>query len=144
MVLTTRAEQHDAEPLKALRKKGSARLWFAAAAPPIAWFGALNAGYFFVSWACARTNGELILHLITGGALLVCIAAGFAAWSILAGIGAGGADDHDDRVERTRFVARVALAGAIIFSLALTTQWIAIVIQDPCMPWPRNRFTPDA
>ena len=135
---------HEDAGLAALRRSGSARLWLATGAPPVAWFAALNAGYFFVSWACARTNGETILHLITGSALLVCLAAGLAGWSILTRIGATGADDEDDRVERTRFVARLAVAGALVFSLALVTQWIAILIQHPCMPWPRNPFTPDA
>ena len=142
MVLRTGTAHDDA--LEALHRKGSPRLWLATGAPPVAWFAALNAAYFFVSWACVRTNGELILHLITGGALVVCIAAGLAARSILSSIGARGADDDDSRVERTRFVARLALAGALIFSLALVTQWIAILLQDPCMPWPRNPFTPDA
>ncbi|HEX6589156.1 MAG TPA: hypothetical protein VF039_09040 [Longimicrobiales bacterium] len=135
---------HEEPELESLRRTGSARLWFATGAPAVAWFAALNAGYFFVSWACARRNGEAILHLITGGALLVCIAAGLAAWSILARIGARGGDEHDDRVERTRFIARLALAFTLVFSLALVTQWIAILIQHPCMPWPRNPFTPDA
>jgi len=119
-------------------------MWVALSAPPLVWFAAQNAGYFFVSWACARLNGEGMLHGIAAVSTLLCIGAGLLAWSELRRVGARGADEHDGPEQRMRFLARIAIAGAIIFSLILIVQWIAIGIQDPCMPYPRSPFTPDA
>jgi hypothetical protein len=128
----------------ALHGRGSVRLWLALATPPLVWFAAQNAGYFFVSWACARTNGEWMLHAIAVVSILLCLGAGLLSWAVLRDVGHRGNDDHDDRIQRTRFLGRLGIAGAIIFSLILIVQWIAIAIHDPCMPYPRSRFTPDA
>ena len=128
----------------ALRSRGSSRLWLVLGVPPLAWFAALNAAYFFVSWTCRRQNGELVLHAIVLVALAGCIAAGVGALSLLRDVGAGGQDDHDDRQSRTRFLGRVGLFGATIFALAITAQWLAVLILEPCIPLPRERFSPDA
>lgn len=135
---------HGEPELEALRRVGSARLWFATGAPAVAWFAALNAGYFFVSWACARQNGEWLLHAIAAVSMALCIAAGLLSLALLRSVGMHGGDERDDRIERIRFLARIGIAGGIIFALIIGVQWIAIAIQDPCMPWPRSRFTPDA
>ena len=124
--------------------QGTARMWVALSTPPVVWFAAQNAGYFFVSWACARQNGEWILHGIAIVSIALTVGAGLLAWSELRHVGHRGPDDHDDHDQRMRFLARIAIAGAVIFTLILLVQWIAIAIQDPCMPWPRSRFTPDA
>ena len=144
MVLSARATAEEHGPPHDGHSEGTLRLWLALSAPPVAWFAAQSAGYFFVPWSCARTNGEWILHGIALTALLICIASGLLALGVLRDIGAHGADDHDDRIQRTRFLARLGMLGATIFALIMIVQWIAIGILDPCMPWPRSPFTPDA
>ena len=128
----------------ALHGRGSLRLWLALGTPPLVWFAAQNAGYFFVPWACARNNGEWLLHGIAIAALLLCVGAGLLSLAVLREIGVAGDDDHDDRIQRTRFLARLGIGGATIFALIMIGQWIAIAILDPCMPYPRSPFTPDA
>ena len=146
MVLSERIEERSGSEPRAetLRSRGRLRLWLALGVPPVAWFAALNLAYFFVAWACMRENGELVLHAITLGGLAASAAAGVAAWGMLTDVEPKGQDDHDDRPSRTRFLSRLGLAGAIVFSLILVVQWLAILILEPCMPMPRSRFSPDA
>lgn len=144
MVLSSFADPGTRRDPPALHGRGSLRLWLALGTPPLVWFAAQNAGYFFVAWACARTNGDRVLYGIAIAALLLCLGAGLLSLSILRDIGASGDDADDDRIQRTRFLARIGVAGAVIFALILIGQWIAIAILDPCMPYPRSRFTPDA
>ena len=144
MVLSTRGVAHGSGEPPATHTRGSARLWIALATPPVVWFAAQNAGYFFVAWACARRNGEWMLHGIAIVALMLCVGAGLLALAVLRQIGAGGDDDHDDRIQRTRFLARIGAGGALLFALIIIGQWTAIAILDPCMPYPRTPFTPDA
>lgn len=143
MVLRPREGERAAHP-PATRKSGSARLWLALATPPLVWFSAQNAGYFLVAWACARLNGEWVLHAIAAASVALCVAAGLLSLTLLRDVGARGEDDRDDRIQRVRFLARIGVAGAIIFTLIILVQWIAVAMLDPCMPWPRSRFTPDA
>ena len=127
-----------------LRPAGGRRLWFALGGPPLVWFAAQNAGYFFVSWACARAGGSLVLHAIAAVSIGACAFAGWVGYELLRDVGARGEDDHDDSLHRTRFLARLAIAGALIFALLLLVQWLAIGIIHPCDPMPRGRFSPDA
>jgi len=120
------------------------RLWVALGLPPVAWFTAQNLGYFFVSWTCARQGGELALHAIALGGTGVCAFGGWLAVAVLRQVGAGGPDEKDDADERTRFLARLALAGAIVLGLIVLAQWLAVLILEPCLPMPRSPFTPDA
>lgn len=144
MVLSGRSERSEGARVEALRSRGSTRLWLALALPPLAWFVALNAAYFFVSWTCARDGGAVLLHAITIGALAVTVAAGVLAWGLLRDLGSDGDDGIDDRPSRTRFLARLAVAGAAVFALTLIAQWLAILVLDPCATRPRLRFSPDA
>jgi hypothetical protein len=120
------------------------RVWLALGIPPVAWFAAQNVAYFFVSWACARRGGEVVLHAIALGGVAACALSAWLAWSVLREIGARGDDDHDDGIQRTRFLCRLAIAGAIVLGLVVVVMWLAMVILDPCLPMPRSRFSPDA
>ena len=144
MVLSGRSERSEGTRIEALRSRGSTRLWLALALPPLAWFVALNAAYFFVSWTCGRDGGTVLLHAITLGALAVAVAAGTLAWGLLRDVGSDGDDGIDDRPSRTRFLARLAVAGATVFALTLIAQWLEILVLDPCATRPRLRFSPDA
>ena len=137
-------ESNDRAHRPATHTRGSLRMWLALATPPLVWFAAQSAGYFFVSWACARLNGEWLLHAIALVSTALCVGAGLLAFALLRDVGPSGGDDRDDRVHRTRFLARLGIAGAIIFALIVVVQWIAIAILDPCMQYPRSPFTPDA
>lgn len=145
MVLSARTEQRASDArIEALRPAGSARLWTALALPPVAWFAALNAAYFFVSWTCGRDGGSLLLHAITLAALGLAIGAGALGWGLLRDVGRDGDDGIDDQPSRTRFLAWLAVAGAATFALVLIAQWLAILILDPCATRPRLRHSPDA
>ena len=145
MVLSAAAEPAArAEAGSDTLSSANARVWIALGIPPLAWFAAQNVGYFFVAWACARRGGELVLHAISLGGVAACLFAGWLAWGVLRDIGPRGDDDHDDPLQRTRFLGRLAIAGALILALIVVAQWMAVLILDPCVPMPRSRFSPDS
>lgn len=120
------------------------RLWFALAAPPVAWFTALTAGYFMVSWACGSAAGRVALHgivlamlglAVTGGVTAACFwRRRSAEWP--------GKSPHPEA--RTRLLAVLATLGGGLFSLAILVFWIAALVLSPCEPGPRTPFAPSA
>jgi hypothetical protein len=120
------------------------RLWLALLAPPVAWFAALAANYFLVSWACAHAAGMAAIHLVSATTLIAALASGGLAkrrWSAERG---GAPGEPNLAAERTRFVAALALLGAGLFSLVIVLQWGAVIFLDPCDPVPRSPFAPSS
>lgn len=126
-----------------LSARGSTALWFALAAPPTAWFCAQSAGYFVVPHACSARQ-SLPLHLIAAVAIAIIAGAGYTGFGIWRESGALPSDDEATPTDRSRFLAELAMGGAALFGLTLIGQWIAIAILGPCIPLPREPFTPDA
>lgn len=119
-------------------------IWFALLAPPVAWFAALTAGYFMVSWACGSAMGTAVLH----STLLACLLLGVAGALVAARAWRRGGGDwpgeSPDPRTRTRFLTVIAGLGGILFSVAILWFWLATVVLDPCEPSPRLPFAPSA
>lgn len=120
------------------------RTWFALLAPPIAWFTALNAGYFMVSWACGSEKGLLAMHLVLLGTLGIAIGAGLTARGEWRKSGSEWPGESGAPLERRRFLSVLGLMGAVLFSLLILAQWLAAVILGPCEAGPRLPFSPSA
>ena len=120
------------------------RLWLALIAPPLAWFTALTAGYFMVSWACGSTAGRVTLHGIVLGMLTLAVAAVVTAGRLWRRQGAEWPGKSSDPRDRTRFLAVLAALGGTLFSMAILVFWIAALVLSPCEPGPRTPFAPSA
>lgn len=135
---------HDVAPVPAaLRRGGSAALWYGLFGGAAAWFTSLCVTYFLVTPACsART--ELVLHLVHG----VGIAAGAGAAMMAGTIWRRGdgrwPDDGGGRRDRTRFLAATGALLSSLFTLVIAAQWLAAIVHDPCSPAPRLPDSPDA
>ena len=119
-------------------------VWFALAAPPLAWFTALTAGYFMVSWACGSTVGRVTLHGTVLAMLTLSVAAALTAARFWRREGAEWPGKSPDPTDRTRFLAVIAGFGGTLFSLAILGFWIAALVLSPCEPGPRTPFAPSA
>lgn len=120
------------------------RTWFALLTPPIAWFTALNAGYFMVSWACGSGTGLLAMHLVLLGTLGITIVAGLTARWEWRRSGSEWPGESGAPIERQRLLSVLGLMGAVLFSLLIVAQWLAAVIVGPCEATPRLPFSPSA
>ena len=120
------------------------RLWFALAAPPLAWFTALTAGYFMVSWACGSAAGRVALHGTVLAMLALAVAAGVTAGRSWRRRRAEWPGKSPDPEARTRLLVVLATLGGGLFSLAILVFWIAALVLSPCEPGPRTPFAPSA
>jgi hypothetical protein len=120
------------------------RLWLALLAPPIAWFAALTANYFLVSWACAHAVGMAAIHLVSAAMLGAALVSGIVAKKPTWGRGSEAPPAPSLTAERTRFLATLALFGTALFSLVIIIQWGAVIFLDPCDPEPRSPFAPSS
>lgn len=120
------------------------RVWLGLAVPPTAWFVALNAGYFMVSWACDHTVGRVLIHMVCLAMLAATAAAGLGARGVWRDLGRRWAAPTADPVDRARFLAALGVLSATLFALAIILQWLAVIALDPCDPSPRFPLFPEA
>jgi len=118
----------------ALFRRGSvvATLWFAVLAGPTAWMLGLNADYAIVRWSCA-TYAMWPLHLVTAVTLLLAIAGGAVGWRQWQRAGAHPPGEAATPLERSRFMAALALLASPLFALVILAQWAAKLFFNPCM-----------
>lgn len=117
-------------------------VWFALLGPPAAWFAALNAGYFMVTWACESAAGRVTLHATMAAMLALGVAAGVAGLVVWRREGRTWPGEAADPATRTRFLAVLGVFGAVVFSAAILWFWLAAVVLDPCDPGPRTPRSP--
>ena len=118
-----------------------ALLWFALAAPGVAFFINLNASYFLANWAC-ETRHLAVLHWLSAGTLALGVAGGVAAWIPFSR--ARGKSPGDPLPTRSRFMETVAMMASGLFSLVILVQWLGLLMLDPCGPAMRHPQAPDA
>lgn len=104
---------------------------FALLGPPIAWAIHLNLTYFLVQPVCAM-GGEISLHI--SGFVTLLIALGSMATS--AGILASNPVPFRENIEGHNgwlgFVGLFGIIAALLFSLAIVTQWVPVFVVDAC------------
>ncbi len=96
-----------------------------------------------VSPSCDARD-ELPLHLISLVTLLAALGAAAAGGLLWRRTHAHWPDDRGGRVDRTRFVAAMAVLISALFALVSTAQWAATVVHEPCWWLPRLPDSPDA
>lgn len=103
---------------------------FAMLGAPVAWAVHFNVMYFLVQPVC-RLGGEFWFHGTTVVMLLVCIAAGVAAWRHHSGNG-GLAAILDGKGNWKSFVALFGVAAAVLFAYAIIYQWSPVLTFGAC------------
>lgn len=125
-----------------LGNRGSVALWYALFGAPFAWFLELCLSYPVVSYACDSGN-VWTLYAMHAVALLFALGAGAVGYSLLMDAGAELPADHATRTDRSRLLASVGMMFSGLFSLILVGHLISTAVLGPCIPLPRERFTPD-
>lgn len=127
----------------AVRRGGSAALWYGLFGGAAAWFIALSASYFLVTPACS-SGSELVLHLVYAIALVAAAGAALAGAALWRRSDGRWPDDGGGRRDRTRFLAAVGGLLSSLLTLVIAAQWLAAIIHAPCRPAPRLPDSPDA
>ncbi|HEX6560125.1 MAG TPA: hypothetical protein VF021_11700 [Longimicrobiales bacterium] len=126
-----------------LSRHGSVALWFALLGAPCAWFLGLVLSYPVVPYAC-YSGHVWTLYAISAIALLVVLGAGVVGYGLLMDTGAELPGDHASHTDRTRLLAAVGMMFSGLFALILIGHIASTAMVGPCIPLPRERFTPDA
>ena len=103
-----------------------AELWTGLLGPPILWLIQFQTIYAIAGWGC-ELHSKLPLFLVSGFILLLAIATGVLASRYLRKPGA------EPEAKRARFLARVGIMSAALFSLVIIAQAIATIMLSPCM-----------
>ena len=111
--------------------KGSADVWLAALAAPVAWLTSLILGYFSTALSC-EAGHEWLLHSIFFLALCVAALGGRSAWKLFRATDEETRAEGASRLERSRFVAALGLLMTGLFALIIVAQWVATLVFDPC------------
>lgn len=127
---------------RALRERGSALLWFAVVGAPAAWFLSLAGSFFLVPWACH--DRAAVIPLVSLAALLVCVAAGLAAWRLWRDTGLRPPGKDGGPLPRTRLMASVGMAISALFTIVVLVQGLAGLLISPCQAVPRGPADPSA
>lgn len=123
--------------------RGSPAMWYALFGGPVAWFVGLCIAYFVVSPSC-EAHDELPLHAISIVTLIAALGALLAGALVWRRSEASWPDDRGGRIDRTRFIAAMGVAISALFALAISAQWAAAAIHEPCWWLPRLPDSPDA
>jgi hypothetical protein len=109
---------------------GLAWLSFAMLAGPLALTINLGAGYALVKWACASGHA-FVLTALSLGTLALALAGTWVGWRCRAQL--PGANEHGGRiVDRSYFVAIVAIGFSLLNALLVTIHAYATVVLSPC------------
>lgn len=125
------AEHHQQNTSSLPHTKGERfRTGFALLGAPLAWAAHLCVMYFLVQPVC-RLGGDVWFHITTAVMLIVCIAAGVAAWKHRPD-GAGFRDFVDGEGSWRSFVTLFGLAVSILFAYAIIYQWLPVLTYGAC------------
>ena len=110
--------------------KGLALLVFAFLAPPAAWALDQLISYALVKPVCAA-DARLVLTAVNGAAFLLVIAGGVTAWSCMTKA-RDGAEDGPRQVDRSYFMAMVALGFNVLVGLLIVLATVPHFVLSPC------------
>jgi hypothetical protein len=111
-------------------RTGLARLVFALLAGPAAVATNMFAGYALTKWACA-TGHTVVLTAIAAATFVFALAGAWVGWSCRAQL--LGANEHGRRiVDRSYFVAIVAVGFALLNALLIALQAFPHFVLSPC------------
>jgi hypothetical protein len=110
--------------------KGLALLWFSFLAPPVAWALDETISYALVKPVCFA-NARFALTAINGAALLLVIAGALVGRACLVRAREG-IDDGGRRIDRSYFMAVVAIAFNVLVALLIVFATIPHFVLSPC------------
>lgn len=111
-------------------QRGLALLWFALLAGPVSVAANQLSGYALVKWACASGHAN-VLTVIAAVTFVLALAGAWAGWSCYASL--RDANPEGGRiVDRSYFVAVVAIGFALINALLIVMQAYPRFILSPC------------
>jgi hypothetical protein len=108
------------------------RLWPPLFIPPLAFLTLLNVNYGLEPWAC-EFQIRWPLHLSSGIAIALVVAAGALAWRDWTRAGLLGPDDGEGEAPRVRFLSAMGLMLSGFSALAVLGLWTTILILPPCV-----------
>jgi hypothetical protein len=111
-------------------QRGLVLLWTAMLLPMAAWGIDQLTGYALVKPVCASGHKN-ILTLIGAGTLAMTIAGIWIGWSCLSQLG-DGTEDGGRRIDRSYFMAMVAIGFNIIIALLIVTAAVPRFVLNPC------------
>jgi hypothetical protein len=97
---------------------------------PAAWFLDQGLSYALMKWVCA-TGYTTVLTAISAATLAMALGGGWLGWSLL-GRARGGRDDGGAQVDRSQFMAMVAVAFNLLVALLIVTAGASRYILSPC------------
>jgi hypothetical protein len=106
-------------------------LWTSMLAGPVAFGFNLQVGYALVKWACSREQ-TFVLTLVAAGALALAGWGAWLGWTLLTQVSAT-ADERGGRmIDRSYFMAQVAIGLNLLIALWILTSTFPQVILSPC------------
>lgn len=111
---------------------GIALLWAGIFAGPFAWACDLTASYAMVKWVCGSQH-TIVLHLITGAALLTTAAGAAASWLALVEVPPESEQDGPRPFDRGRFMAVLGLVMSALFALTIVANDFPRFVLDACL-----------
>jgi hypothetical protein len=111
-------------------EKGLLLLWFALLAPVAAWALDQLVSYAIVKPVCAA-DARVTFIAINAAAFALVLVAATTAWSCLVKA-RGAADDGPRRVDRSYFMAVVALSFNVLIALLIVLATVAALVLSPC------------
>ena len=112
-------------------QRGLVLLWLAMLAGPSATALNLQLGYALVKWACATGHVDVLI-IITTGALLTTIVGAALGWWCLEKIGAAAEEQGGRTVDRSYFLAWVAIGFNLLLALLILLWAIPAFVLSPC------------
>ena len=112
------------------KDKGLMLLWFSLLAPPVAWALDQFTSYVLVKPVCFA-DARFTLTAINGAALALVIAGGLVGRACLTRA-SGGVDDGGRMVDRSYFIAVVAIAFNVLVALLIGFATIPHFVLSPC------------
>ena len=110
--------------------RGLVLLLTALVVAPAAWFLDQGLSYALMKWVCA-TGYKTVLTAISATTLAMALGGGWLGWSLLARAG-DGRDDGGTRVDRSQFLAIVAVTFNALVALLIVTAGVSRYILSPC------------
>jgi hypothetical protein len=98
---------------------------------PAAVLAGLQLAYQYVPHDC-RAHSTALGHLIHGGALLLCLAGAFIAWSEWQRHGGEWPEEEAGPMGRSRLLGAVGVLISLLSALVVVAQWLPTFFLSPC------------